>query len=246
MLLGLYGGNYSYWNLYHKVTFDGPNKLITVNPGEAIVNVKDDIYSSWKEWVMLEDYSKYDAALRTIGGDSVGGGLYAGDMYFTINGWRIVINEAVTINGIIYSDDYSTPFVINASGGVINRVSNLAYAYNTTGVEAPTVTQIRQEIDANSTQLAAIKVKTDTITNAPTAAQVAAQVRVELTAELAHLMALQNGLTNTQATMLQEIYRLYGLDPTKPLVVTNTSRSAGAEVQQQIVTDTNSTTVTRI
>lgn len=52
-------------------------------------------------------------------------------------------------------------------------------------------------------------------------------------------------LTNTQSNMILEIYRLYGLDPTRPLVVTETSRSAGAEIQQSITGNTVQTTVTR-
>lgn len=53
------------------------------------------------------------------------------------------------------------------------------------------------------------------------------------------------GLTEAQNTMLQEIYRMYGLDPTRPLVVTNTSRNAGPEIGQNIVCTDNVTTITR-
>lgn len=161
--------NYSYWEFWapydpdseffgnQKVTFDGENKLITVNSGETLVYVKDDIYSGWKEWIQVRDNAKYEPAFRTTGGDPVGGGLYAGDIYFTINGWKIVVNEQVEVVGIIYDDTPgASPFIISAGGGVRNRVSNLAYAYNTTGTEVPTVQQIRQEMDANSTKLAAI------------------------------------------------------------------------------------------
>lgn len=47
------------------------------------------------------------------------------------------------------------------------------------------------------------------------------------------------------ADKLLEIYNLLGLDPTKPLVVTDTERSAGAEIIQTIDTDGTTTTVTR-
>ena len=33
MLYGMFGQDY--WELYHKVTFDGENKLIIINPGES-------------------------------------------------------------------------------------------------------------------------------------------------------------------------------------------------------------------
>lgn len=56
------------------------------------------------------------------------------------------------------------------------------------------------------------------------------------------------GLDSAQATMLLEIYRLYGLDVTKPLVVTQTERYVGdgTEIFQSLTGDANSTTVTRI
>jgi len=56
------------------------------------------------------------------------------------------------------------------------------------------------------------------------------------------------GLTGPQITMLQELYRLLGLDPTTPLVVNlNTNqRTAGAGITQTIVDASSITTVTRI
>ena len=60
------------WLLYHKVVFDGENRLIIVNPGAPLVSVKTDIYSSWKEWAKLRDNAKFLPAIRTTGGDPVG------------------------------------------------------------------------------------------------------------------------------------------------------------------------------
>jgi hypothetical protein len=75
---------------------------------------------------------------------------------------------------------------------------------------------------------------------------IAEAVRTELTPELTHIMLQENGLTATQATMLTEIYALYGLDPTKPLIVTDTNRQAGSGIQQTINSGTSITTVTRV
>lgn len=76
---------------------------------------------------------------------------------------------------------------------------------------------------------------------------IAKAVRDELTTELSHLMTLQNSnLTTEQATMLLEIYRLLGLDPTKPLIVSKTSRTAGSEINQAIADTGTQTVVTRI
>ena len=86
-----------------------------------------------------------------------------------------------------------------------------------------------------------------TSTDIPTITAIADEVRVELSPELAHLLTLQNGqgLDSTQATMLLEIYRLYGLDPTRPLVVGPTYRSTGAEIAQTISELAGVVTVTR-
>ncbi len=51
-------------------------------------------------------------------------------------------------------------------------------------------------------------------------------------------------LSESQATMLLEMYELLGLDPSKPLMVTQNSRTAGT-ISQTILTDTNSTIVQR-
>lgn len=59
------------------------------------------------------------------------------------------------------------------------------------------------------------------------------------------ISTFQARLTAEQETMLMEIYALLGLDPTRPLVNTKTSRQAGAIVQHVNSTSTQ-TTVTRI
>jgi hypothetical protein len=83
----------------------------------------------------------------------------------------------------------------------------------------PTATEIRQEMDSNSTQLSAIKSKTDNLpadpadqslleaaiagVTAPTAGQVASQVRTELSSELAKVAALNTErLANVATTAI--------------------------------------------
>lgn len=270
--------NYGYWEFWapidpangffgeHICSFDGDNKLIYINPEISTVDVRTDLYSDWKEWVQVRENSKYLPAIRATGGDPVGSGLYAGDIYFLINGWRVVITHDIVMTGVLYSDDYPSPFIIQPGGGVRSVVSNLVLAYDSTGgsgasayevwnypirtltatptYNGPTAVQIRQEIDTNSTRLQAIQTTVNAI-DPPTAIEIADQVRVELGPEITHLMALQNGLTSNQATMLLEIYKLYGLDPTAPLVVTDTSRIAGT-VQQTIASNQSQTVVTRV
>ena len=171
--------SYGYWEFWEnydppnqyfgnqKVVFDGDNKLIYIVPGQTDLNFKIDIYSNWKEWVQVRENAKYEAAFRTTGGDPVGSGLFAGDIYFTINGWKIVVQEQVVITGIIYDNDPTqSPFIVQSGGGLRNVVSNLAYAYNQTGIVPPTPQEIRAEMDANSTKLIDIKTVVDGLPDA--------------------------------------------------------------------------------
>lgn len=75
---------------------------------------------------------------------------------------------------------------------------------------------------------------------------IAQAVRAELSPELIHLVSLQNGLTAGQSTMLLEIYRLMGLDPTRPLLVSRTERQVLPEIVQTLDDNTVRTIVTRI
>ena len=88
-MTSLYYGFWDYWELHHKVTFDGVNKLILINDGETIIDVQEDIYSAWKEWVALEDNIKYLLPLNTVGGEPTTGVERLDVTYFLINGWRI-------------------------------------------------------------------------------------------------------------------------------------------------------------
>jgi hypothetical protein len=88
-----------------------------------------------------------------------------------------------------------------------------------TSASGPTASEIRQEMDSNSTQLSAIKAKTDNLpadpadqslleaaiagVAAPTAGQVASQVRTELSSELAKVAALNTErLANVATTAI--------------------------------------------
>jgi hypothetical protein len=79
-------------------------------------------------------------------------------------------------------------------------------------------------------------------------ADIVDDIRTELTPELEKIMMLESnpGMTDDQASMLSALFRIHGLDPTKPLVVTKTSRSAGSEIQQSIASDANTSVVTRL
>ncbi len=99
------------WLNEHKATFDGVNKRVLVNDGVTAIDVKKDIYSAWKEW-LLAGNMQFDPAIRTIGGDSTVLGQNAGDIYFLINSWTVVIDfRKTTVTGVLFSDDFTTPWL---------------------------------------------------------------------------------------------------------------------------------------
>jgi len=140
MFTSNYYGFWDYWNLYHKVTFDGPNRVIIVNDGESSVDIQTDIYSAWKEWTQLEKNLAFPVALSTIGGEPIGGGLFVGATFFLENGWRIRPFEAdgvITFTGNIYTREEGDNPVTSTIGDwniqTTFRVSALAYALETGG-----------------------------------------------------------------------------------------------------------------
>ena len=68
------------------ITFDPVNRRVILDSTyvEAI-----DLYSRWKEWVQTGDNSKWLPAFSTVGGDSLGGGIFVSQYFFLENGWRI-------------------------------------------------------------------------------------------------------------------------------------------------------------
>ena len=94
-------------------TFDGINRLIILTSGTTSFEAQD-LYSRWKEWAATDDNTKFTTAFRTIGGDTLGGGVAAGDYYFLNNaeGWRIRPQEAdhsLAIDGNLYGEDPALP-----------------------------------------------------------------------------------------------------------------------------------------
>lgn len=155
MLGALFGGHVGLWQLYHEVTFDGVNRQIIVNHDATELNVKRDIYSAWKEWVAYLDNSKYTPALRCIGGDPVGPGLFAGDIYFLINDWKIYVDHEVNFDGVVYAEDGSSPFITPKTANVVRSVaSNLALSFGQTPAQSA-------QFDTIQAALAALQVMSE-------------------------------------------------------------------------------------
>ena len=114
-------GHWEFWETYdplstpptfgtHKCIFDGQNKIITVSEGVTTLDIKTDVYSDWKEWVLAVG-SKWEPAIRTIGGDPTVSGQFAGDIYFLINGWKLYVDlTEVAVTGVLFSDDYDSAY----------------------------------------------------------------------------------------------------------------------------------------
>ena len=97
-----------------KATFDGPQKIITINFGEVQIDAQRDLYSAWKRWIVGTDNSKYLQAFRTVGGDPIGAGQAVSGYFFLLNGWRVRSWEGdhfLTVDGNLFVDEGGSPFI---------------------------------------------------------------------------------------------------------------------------------------
>lgn len=217
-MLPMFYNQWDYWNLYNKVTFDGPNKLIYINDEITEIDVKADIYSAWKEWVLVGGHinSKFQPAIRGTGGDPLGGGTFLDGYFFLINGWKLVPPK----------DNLTTD--INITGNLYDEAGGNIFAS-----PDPDIRLIRSTVSSRATRTitevtASIAYPEGTIVTASLAPGTV------VTASLDPNTVVTASLTTAQETMLLEVYRLLGLDPTRPLVVSPTSRTAGPEISQSI------------
>lgn len=133
-----------------KVTFDGPTKIISVNSGITTIDVKTDLYSDWKEWVLLLDNSKYAPAFRAVGGDEISAGLYLTGSYFLTNGWKIRPDEAdhvLKVIGNLYVDGEDTsPFIPTLGTYNVSIQLNTSNIVNTVAVGSGVTNQDKTDI----------------------------------------------------------------------------------------------------
>lgn len=215
-------------------TFDGPNKLVILSPGTVSFDVKD-LYSRWKEWVATDDNSKYIFAFSSVAGDPIGPGLNIASYIFlnTTGGWKLRPQEAsheLVITGNLYSIDSTLSLFVPTLGAytvttIIER-SSAAIAVTVGGIDQATVQ-------------AALTAQGYTTARAPKLDNVDATIS----------SLIGQGLTSNQTTMLLEMYKILGLDPTKPLVVTPTSRKVpanGSDIDQDITKVGDVVTIQRV
>jgi hypothetical protein len=139
------------------IDFDGLNRVITLAPGVLQVSAPR-VYSAWKEWVIAADNAKHQPAFRVLGGDPLGGGLFAGSYFFLQNqhGWRIKPPEeniVITLTGNLYAEVSTTPLFASTAGSFNTSIrlqtSSLTQAITTEGgqvVAPPTATDIAQAV----------------------------------------------------------------------------------------------------
>jgi hypothetical protein len=200
------------------IIFDPTNKRIVLDKASVTAT---EIFSRWEDWATMADNVKYGMVIRQVGGDDLGGGLSIPPYYFLQGAWRVRPMEAdhdLTITGNLFVDGGGTPVVRTLGPYQVNvnyTVPVQAQGISTTG------------------------------STGPTAADIASAVRTELSPELGKIDAQVDGLTPNQLTMLIEMYELLGLDPSKPLTVTQTARSAGS-ISQIISSNDTQTVVSRV
>jgi len=110
-----------------KVSFDGANKIISVLTGVTNIDVGPDIYSAWKNWIVVDDNLKFLPALRTVGGDPTNPNetQFSPRYYFLMNGWRVHVDgQTVIVQMNLYTDEGDSPFIVTNNGAVTNRGSD--------------------------------------------------------------------------------------------------------------------------
>lgn len=104
------------------VTFNGTARLIEVtNPADTSLDVQQDIYSAWKDWVQLSTTNGgFAPAFRVVGGDPTSDGQNAPIYFFLTNYWQVYINngEQVNIELNLYSDNFPSPAIVAPGSGV--------------------------------------------------------------------------------------------------------------------------------
>lgn len=144
--------------------FNATERRIVLAPGTITVTART-IYSQWKLW--SRNNPQFLPAFRVLGGEPLGGNLFVASYFFLINNWRIRPfegNHNLTVEGniIVEGAEHESPIVQTLGAFQVNVryvVPVQAQAFATGGGTAPTVQQIRQELDVNSAALQAIRAK---------------------------------------------------------------------------------------
>lgn len=112
---------------------DGPNRLLVEPPGSGNTqfDVKRDIYSAWKRWVLTGAGAGFPPAFSVEGGTPIGAtGIATGQTQILTNGWKIIgagHDHILRLTGNLYSDD-GVPTVPTPGFSVTIEINNSAAA----------------------------------------------------------------------------------------------------------------------
>ena len=260
-------GFWDYWELRHKVTFDGVNRLILINPGETGIDMQRDVYSAWKEWASIYNNLRYYKPLDVIGGDPTTPGQFLDATYFLINDWKFKPypgNYNLNIVGNVYepvSGDIKIPADI-VSGEANNITINLNTSNIVRRIDGSTsgsgLTLAQNEtlyrIDDNVLIIRNLLQSPITASLEPSQASQLSNIEQLSISQSSQLTSLINAnvsqslyIIDLQAKLF-EVWQLHGLDIDNPLLVTQTSRTFDS-VSQTIETigsgSTQETTIYR-
>lgn len=102
-----------------KVSFNGRTREIVVNSDVTTLDIRDELYSAWVRWFERQENRAYLPAMRFTGLDPIPGG-FTGDSYFLVNGWKLLYDpRVVAVTGVLFSDDFSTPYYFVADGSPV-------------------------------------------------------------------------------------------------------------------------------
>lgn len=138
-------------------TFNGSSKLFLCNAGVTTLDVTD-LYSAWKQWVQSGQGIGFLPMFEAIGGQPLPGGLFAGQSYFLINGWKIKpqsANHRLNIIGNLYSDDGSN-ITVEVAGFTVEIALNTSAQAQGISVSGSTLTLSQIESSALLAKQAAI------------------------------------------------------------------------------------------
>lgn len=102
--------------------FDGDSLVITLDSGITEIDVQDDIYEQWKDWMLSSSANrKYPAAFRSDGGNPLSSIINQGSYFFLNNtsGWRIKPPEediTIYLTGNLAVEDTVLPAFIATTG----------------------------------------------------------------------------------------------------------------------------------
>lgn len=223
-------------------TFDGPSKRIVI-PATTPISAQN-VYSAWKRWVLVGN-AEWVEAFRPVAGDPISPTQNVAPYFFlnTSAGWRIQpfeANHELRVAGNLYSEDPDLSMFAPTLGAytvtVVVERSASSIEVLTGGGSVPTADQVAEAVWQKS------------IPSDYAAGSAGQKLGALPSANDIATIVSGSGLTPAQATMLLELYRLGGLDPTRPLVVSSTRRrvpESGSDIDQRILDNGGVITVER-